>query len=167
MLKVKTIISSLSVLFFLSSVSYGQRLYELIHNKNFDWIVDSVNNELIIYYERNSWAAHHIEDLKKRVLYHIKSTTTFIGIEKYDKRIILFALESRDKMALLVGRRTNGVAKKKYVTGIASEDLRSVFSNHELFHLMAMNIWGKQIDGFTRGWRCTRINIGIITNYIL
>jgi hypothetical protein len=47
-------------------------------------------------------------------------------------------------MKLLVGYETNGNAnpKNNFITAIFSEKIKSVYSNHELFHLIAMNIWG-------------------------
>jgi hypothetical protein len=47
-------------------------------------------------------------------------------------------------MKLLIGRETNGLAIHQYniLTGIASESLNSIYSNHEFFHVIAMNLWG-------------------------
>jgi hypothetical protein len=82
--------------------------------------------------------------LKKRVQQHLTNTLNFIGVDTYDKPIHYFLLEDRERMKLLVGYETNGNAnpKNNFVTAIFSENIKSVYSKHELFHLIAMNLWG-------------------------
>lgn len=125
--------------------AFGQKkLDRLISNSNFEWTIDSVGNKIFIYYEKNSYAEKHKEKLKEKIRYHIKSTIDFTGIERYDKPIHYFILENRQRMKHLVGYETNGnaVPKNNFITAIFSEKSKSVYSNHELFHLIAMNVWG-------------------------
>lgn len=58
--------------------------------------------------------------------------------------IHLFIVESRQEMKSLEGHETNGSAyyAENAITGIASEKINSIYANHELFHLVAMNVWG-------------------------
>jgi len=117
---------------------------QLLENKNFNWIADSSSQELTIYYQTDSWTAKKPDSIKQRVVNHINSVKSFIGINTYEKRIHLFIVDSRRQMKKLIGWETNGSAFYKYnsLTGIASEKTNSIYSNHELFHVVAMNIWG-------------------------
>ncbi len=75
---------------------------------------------------------------------HFNSVKLFVDIKSYQAKINLFVVDSREQMKLLVGRETNGSAFYDYntVTGIASGKINSIYSNHELFHVIAMNLWG-------------------------
>jgi len=125
--------------------SFGQKgVDNLRNNSNFEWVVDSLEMDLMLYYEKNSYADKKIEVLKLRVKQHLANTINFIGVETYNKPINYFILEDRERMKLLLGFETNGYAdpKNNFVTAIFSENIKSVYSNHELFHLIAMNLWG-------------------------
>ena len=125
--------------------AFGQkRLNNLRNNSNFEWVVDSLGMNLTIYYEKDSYAEKNIDILKIRVKQHLTNTLNFIGVDTYDKPIHYFLLEDRDRMKLLVSYETNGNAnpKNNFVTAIFSENIKSVYSNHEIFHLIAMNLWG-------------------------
>lgn len=125
--------------------AFGQEGFDKLRNKlNFQWTIDSLDENIILYYEKNSYAEETIETLTLRVKQHLTSTMKFIGIDTYDKPIHYFVLEDRERMKLLVGHATNGNAdpKNNFVTAIFSENIKSAYSNHELFHLIAMNLWG-------------------------
>jgi len=129
---------------------FGQTLFgqvsftQLLENKNFHWIADSSSQELTIYYQADSWTAKKPDSVRQRVVKHINSVKSFIGINSYEKRIHLFIVDSRQQMKKIIGWETNGSAFYKYnaLTGIAAEKTNSVYSNHELFHVVAMNVWG-------------------------
>jgi hypothetical protein len=107
------------------------------------WEVDSLEKNVTLYYEKNSYAEQYLDVLKLRVKQHLANTMDFVGVETYDKPIHYFILEHRQRIKLLIGHETNGNAnpKSNFVTGIFSEKIKSVYSNHELFHLIAMNLW--------------------------
>jgi hypothetical protein len=124
---------------------FGQITYSrLLQNKNFQWLVDSSFQELSIYYQADSWTAKRLENVKQRGGNHLSSVKSFVDIKSYRTRIHLFIVDSREQMKLLVGWETNGSAFYDYntVTGIASQKTNSIYSNHELFHVVAMNEWG-------------------------
>ncbi len=124
---------------------FGQNNYQsLLDNKNFKWVTDSSFQELTLYYQADSWADKNIETIRQRVVSHFNSVKTFLDIKSYDKKIHVFIVVSREQMKLLLGHETNGAAfyKTNTVTGIASEKRNSIYSNHELFHAIAMNLWG-------------------------
>lgn len=131
-------------------VLLGQGLFgqishsRLLKNKNFTWLADSSSQDLIFYYQPDSWTDKKIATVRQKVINHFNSVKSFIAIESYDKKVHLFIVESREQMKLLVGHETNGYAfyKTNTVTGIASEKINSIYSNHELFHAVAMNLWG-------------------------
>lgn len=125
--------------------SFGQkRLDNLRNNSNFEWIVDSIEKNMILYYEKNSYAEKNNKVLKLRVKQDLRATMEFIGIDTYEKPIHYFILEDREKMKRLIGYETNGNAniRNNFVTTIFSENIKSAYGNHELFHLIAMNEWG-------------------------
>ena len=116
----------------------------LLENKNFKWLADSSSQELTIYYQLDSWTDKKVETVRQRIINHFNSMKSFVDIKYYDTRIHLFIVESREQMKLLVGHETNGSAfyNTNTITGIASEKSNSIYSNHELFHVVAMNLWG-------------------------
>jgi len=133
---------------------FGQiSFYQLKQNKNFQWLADSSSRELTIYYQPNHWTAKELETVRQRVMNHYNSVMKFIGITSYDKKINLFIVDSRQQMKKLIGRETNGAAfyKSNCVTGIASEKINSIYSNHELFHVIAMNLWGMPKNWINEG----------------
>jgi hypothetical protein len=133
------------IVLFTGQVLFGQISYQrLLENKNFNWLADSSSKELTIYYQSDSWTNKNIEKVNQRVINHFNSVKTFVKINSYKKRVHLFVVDSRAQMKLLVGHETNGSAFYQYntVTGIASEKINSIYSNHELFHVVAMNLWG-------------------------
>jgi hypothetical protein len=133
------------LILFLGQGLFGQISYtRLLENKKFKWLADSSSQELTIYYQVDGWTSKMIETVKQRVINHFNSVKSFVDIKSYDKRIHLFIVESREQMKQLVGHETNGSAfyKGNTVTGVASEKINSIYSNHELFHVVAMNLWG-------------------------
>jgi hypothetical protein len=133
------------LILFLGQGLFGQISYtRLLENKKFKWLADSSSQELTIYYQVDGWTSKMIETVKQRVINHFNSVKSFVDIKLYDKRIHLFIVESREQMKQLVGHETNGSAfyKGNTVTGVASEKINSIYSNHELFHVVAMNLWG-------------------------
>lgn len=125
--------------------AFGQKgLDKLRNNSNFEWVVDSLEMNLTLYYEKNSFADKHLDVLKKRTKQHFTNTLNFIGVDTYYKPIHYFIVGDRERIKLLVGYETNGNAnpKSNFLTAIFSENIKSVYSNHELFHLIAMDLWG-------------------------
>jgi hypothetical protein len=137
----------LSIIFMLvclvQSASGQRSLHQLQTNKEFDWSVDTAT-AFNIYYLKNSWASEHIEMIQKRMNASLDAVKLFMNMETYSARINLFIVGSREQMKMLVGYETNGSAiyKSNALTGIATEKANSVYANHELFHLIAMNEWG-------------------------
>jgi len=139
----KLVITILVIL--LSQTVNGQRaLNSFQNNPNFIWQIDSTSTQLTIYFEAESWASSNIVVVREKILNLIESTTAFINIDSYDSRIHLFIVESRNRMKDLIGHETNGSAyyRDNTITGIGSSELRSIFSSHEIFHIIAMNVWG-------------------------
>lgn len=134
----------LSILLLSLNVHGQKKRDKLLNNPKFEWVVDSISTDLILYYEKNSFSEKNVEVLKLNIAQQLRSTLNFIGVEVFDKPIHYFIVENRDKMKLLVGYTTNGTANPKdnYITGIFSSNIKSVYANHELFHLIAMNLWG-------------------------
>lgn len=129
----------------ISQNSFGQkRLDNLRSNSNFEWVVDSLQTNLTIYYEKNSYAEKYSGYLNNKINQNIKNTLNFIRVDTYNNHIHYFVLENRDKMKILTGYEYNGLAnhKENLVFAILSEKTNSVYGNHELFHVIASNLWG-------------------------
>jgi hypothetical protein len=139
--------------FYALSVNGQMKLNTLLENDRFNWTVESPSKKLFIYYEKNSFGEQHKQQLIEDIKDHIESTCGFIGINEYDQDIHFFVVESRSQMAILIGYETNGSTnyKQNYITAIYSESINSVSSNHELFHLIAVNLWGKPENWFNEG----------------
>lgn len=124
---------------------YGQkRLSKLITHPEFEWLTDSIGSDIILYYEPGSYMETHLPLAKERIQFHYSSTLNFIEADSFPEIIHYFVLENRSRMEKLTGVKTNGLAnyKENYVTAIFSKEINSTFSNHELFHVIAMNEWG-------------------------
>jgi hypothetical protein len=143
-MKSKSTLLAISLLFIGQSLFGQLSLDRLINNRNFNWLRDSSSAQLTIYYQPNSWTSERLEKVKERILTTLNSTKAFIGIQDYTPRIHVFIIESPEQMKMLTGRMGNGGALPEFnvITGIASDKINSIFSNHEFFHVMAMNLWG-------------------------
>lgn len=126
-------------------ISFGQKkLNRYINHPGFEWMTDTLGDHVTLYFEKDSYADRNIQLLKTKIKHHLAGTIEFVGLQTYSKPIHYFILEDRQRMKLLVGYETNGNAnpRNNFVAGIFSGKINSVFSNHELFHLIAMNTWG-------------------------
>jgi hypothetical protein len=142
-LKILKIILVISL--FAQLKAFGQhKLAQFKSNTAFELITDSIQTNLTLYYEKNSYAELHKALLKSKIEYHLQSTLRFAGVEHYNKPIHYFILSNKQRIKLLVGYETNGNAnvKNNFITAIFSAQTNAVYSNHELFHLIAMNQWG-------------------------
>ncbi len=141
----QNVIVFIATIFLCNLSAFGQKgLDKLRNHANFEWVTDTLEMNMTLYYEKNSYAEKNRERLKERVSRHLINTLGFVGVESYDNPIHYFIVEDRGRMEILLGRTINGNAdpKNNYVTGIFSETIKSVYSNHELFHLISMNVWG-------------------------
>lgn len=148
------LIFALAVLLLPGLNSFAQKKHiRFLNNPHFEWISDSLAPHTTIYYEKGSYAEAHKEILKEKIKYYLQRTQAFAGIENYNHPIHYFILESRKKMKILLGRETNGNAdpENDLVTAIYSEKIKSAFSHHELFHLVAMKEWGPSEIWFNEG----------------
>lgn len=132
-------------LLFSAQALYGQRsLNHLLNNKEFNWLTDSSSTQLIIYYQADTWTSSNLEGVRYNILNQIEAVKLFIGIKSYNATLHQFVVESRIVMKDLIGRQTNGTAfyKHNVLAGIGSDNVRSIYSTHEIFHVLAMNVWG-------------------------
>lgn len=112
-------------------------------NKDFTWHTDSIS-KLRLYYPAGSWAGAHAEEVHARILDHYRSTLRFLGMPEYKPVLHIFILGSFEDVKKLTGFAANGNAESKsnLVVCIASETLKSAYSNHEICHVLAMNQFG-------------------------
>ena len=136
----------LYVVLFISPIKIsGQRkLQSFQNNADFQWKTDTIDTNVVIYFEQSSYAEKHKDVLKKRIKHFLNNTVKFIGDENYNNSIHYFILDSRNKMKQLIGYEANGVTfvKDAIIAAVFSESVNAVYSHHELFHLIAANSWG-------------------------
>lgn len=140
---IKVKLSIITALLFITTLGFGQiSPAQLLKNEHFKWVNEKISEEITIHYPTNSWANANIDKVKPAIARHFQETKSFIGIETYPHQIHLFIVSSSDEMKQLIGHETNGSAfyKSNTVTGIASKTINSIYANHELFHVMAMNV---------------------------
>lgn len=119
-------------------------LRELRNHPKFAWLTDTLAPNSTIYYLPDSWTSVRIESVRQRISAHVDSVKRFVGTSDYKKRIHVFIVGSREEMKDLIGYETNGTAlyADHVITGIAGNKTHSIYSNHEFFHVIAMNTWG-------------------------
>ena len=127
-----------------SNLFAQKRVKTLLGNKKFVWIADSSSTQLTFYYQPDSWASKRLNLVRDSLVMHIRSVETFVGINHYSPRIHVFIVEDRKQMKALTGFTTNGKADHRFntISGILSDDTKTLFANHEFFHIIAANTWG-------------------------
>ena len=133
-------------LFLAGLEAVGQRKVErFLNSPEFHWVSDTLEEGVLLHYEQHSYAAEHAEQLRQVIGRHLQSTVSFMGMDVYHGRMHYFVVEDRMRMKALVGYETNGNAdpRNNLICAIYSSGIKSTNSNHELFHLLAMQAWGR------------------------
>ena len=114
----------------------------LMARPGFVWRQDSTAH-FTIYYEAGAPAAQRLDRIKQDAEASLTHLLALLELPSYDTPLHLFVVDSRDRMAALVGHATNGTAY--YQTGVLAflvSEQMTLSARHELLHVVAMDRWG-------------------------
>ena len=124
---------------------------ELLKNPGFSWERDS-SVSFDIYYESNSWAAHNILAIKRNADSALERILILLHEPSYPHRLNYFFVKNRTEMGRLINQETNGRAFPggQILCAIVNDSARALGS-HEMFHVIAINVWGSTDDWVNEG----------------
>ena len=124
---------------------------DLAGRKGFTWKSEDTSN-FRFYFETGTFGEKHIGQLKQNAEQARHKVLTLLGELTYKPRITVFVLDSRARMKALIGKEINGVGlpKSNAVLYVFSETI-DASGAHELFHVLAKNLWGKADDWINEG----------------
>lgn len=98
----------------------------------------------ILYCKKGSYADANRDFLIKRTNEAIARIKVVLEIDEIPKAFYLIMLDSRDEMAKIIGRRYKGLSIRRDDLGlfVFNKEIRP-YLKHELFHLIAFNVWGE------------------------
>ncbi|MGB5026410.1 MAG: hypothetical protein WBO44_13730 [Saprospiraceae bacterium] len=96
-----------------------------------------------IYFKDGSYVASHLESITCELGSAYNEVCKVLNIRSYQYGIYLLAVDSKDAMEELMGYKIKGGAAKGHdlVFFVCNQSIRPQFK-HELFHLIAHEIWG-------------------------
>jgi hypothetical protein len=120
---------------------------QLLGNSNFRWLRDS-SKSCDIFYESGSWAARNTAAIKRNTDSSLVHVLGLLQEPGFPFKINYFIVNDRSQMQSLISRQTNGTAfaRERVICAIANDSM-SALGPHEMFHVVAMNLWG-----FTEDW---------------
>jgi hypothetical protein len=120
---------------------------QLLKNSDFRWLEDS-SKSCDIFYESDSWAARNTAAIKRNADSSLAHVLGLLKEPDFPQKINYFIVNVRSRMQSLIGHQTNGMAfaRQRVICAIANDSM-SALGPHEMFHVVAMNLWG-----FTEDW---------------
>lgn len=115
---------------------------ELASTRGFRWVNDS-SEHFQLHIERGSALEQRRDLLKVRLEESRRRVLTRLGETDYPRTIHLFVVGARARMRPLVGRSTNAIAfHRSHVIAMVVTETWGAAATHEIFHVVAMNLWG-------------------------
>lgn len=106
-----------------------------------------------IHYQAGSYAADHIDQFVQDAEQAHANGLQVLGVKRFDPRIDVFHLKSREQMKRLTDYPVRGWTDPDARTVLL---VRSSGSNqgerHEIAHVLSHNLWGHSRDWLTTGW---------------
>ena len=138
-------------LIYIQGLSPGYSKDDLLANSDFHWLKDSSASS-DIYFEPGSWAAHNVLVVRSNADSALLHILRMIGGPHFPNRLNYFIVNNRSRMHSLIGRETNGIAfaHELVICAIANDTVRALGA-HEMFHVVAMNVWGSTADWINEG----------------
>jgi hypothetical protein len=138
-------------LIYIDGVIGGYTKDDLLENPDFRWTRDS-SLSCDIYYEANSWAARNIAAIKRDADSSLVRILGMLHERSFPHRLSYFIVINRSRMQSLIDRQTNGIAfaREKIICAIANDSMRAL-GPHEMFHVVAMNLWSSTEDWVNEG----------------
>lgn len=138
-------------LVYIQGLSPGYSKDDLLANSEFHWIKDSCASS-DIYFEPGSWSSHNVLVVRSNADSAFARILRLVGEPRFPHRLNYFIVNNRLRMRYLIGRETNGIAfaRELVICAIANDSVRAL-GPHEMFHVVAMNIWGPTADWVNEG----------------
>lgn len=115
---------------------------ELASARGFRWVHDS-SEHFELHIERGSALEHRRDLLKVRLEESRRRVLARIGADDYAEPIHVFVVGARARMRPLVGRSTNAITfYRSHVIAMVVTENWGAAAEHEIFHVLAMNLWG-------------------------
>jgi hypothetical protein len=114
----------------------------LARTRGFTWVNDS-SDHFILHIERGSALENRRDLMKVRLEEARRRVLARMGETEYAPPIHIFVVGARARMRPLVGRTTNAIAfHRSHVIALVVTESWSAAAAHEIFHVLAMNLWG-------------------------
>jgi len=138
-------------LIYIQGISGGYSKEDLLADHDFHWSKDSCASS-DIYFESGSWAAQHIASVRSNADSAFTHILRLIGQTTFPHRLNYFIVANRPRMDALIGFQTNGIAfaRELVICAVANDTVRALGA-HEMFHVVAMNVWGSTADWVNEG----------------
>ncbi len=115
---------------------------QLRQRAGFAW-VDDTTDTFILHLERGTASARRADLLAFQLDRARERGLQILGEKNFTPKIEVFAVGSRERMDVLVGRAIDGIAfYRSNVIAIVAGDSVAASPVHEVFHVLAMNKWG-------------------------
>ncbi len=101
------------------------------------------STHFVLYFEEGTPAERQLKQLEEDAEAARDRVLMLLGETEYEPRVSIFAVSTREKMKKLVGWGPNGTAfyRSQVLCHLVNE--QGTFPvTHELFHVIAMNLWG-------------------------
>lgn len=90
--------------------------------------------------------------LKVKISTHFDNILKLTEIAKYEKEIYYFIVDSPENVRKLTSQKTNGIAYPSSQTVVVfHQQNSSAVSEHELYHVISIDSWGKSADWLQEG----------------
>ena len=124
---------------------------ELLENPHFQWTRDS-SLSCDIFYEADSWAARNIVAIRRDADSALVRILGLLHESSFPHRLNYFIVNNRVRMQSLINQQINGRAfpRRHLICAVANDSVRALGS-HEMFHVVAMNLWGSTEDWVNEG----------------
>jgi hypothetical protein len=158
----------------------GQEIDDLVQkalsDSTFTWRT-TASDRIKIYYQRDSFAERHRMMILRSITTAVDEVLDLLGESKWDSRLNVFYVESREEMKRLVGRPYTGFSNwtANGIFIVLNPEWRS-FEKHEFTHVVTMGLWGSpdvtsrwMIEGlaiYSDGW-CREYTVDEIAFYFL
>lgn len=106
--------------------------------------IQNKQNNYVLYYKKGSYSEKNVDKLIPMIENAVKRVEGLLGISKLLEGFYLVMIDSRDEMERIINWNVKALASGRNDAAIFvyNKEIRPYFK-HELFHLIAFNIWGE------------------------
>ncbi len=125
-----------------SLIVTSRSVESLRETPGFSW-TEARTDGFIIYADRGGVSADSVDRIAQQVVISKSQVLLYMSLQEYPPTVAVFAVDTRQRMQDLIGRRTNA-------TGFFDSNVLCLVwprsggdgLTHELTHVVAMNVWG-------------------------